>query len=703
MRRTLISAALLAVWSLGTMAEAATYYVDNLLPGRDSNNGTATITPFLTIHKCAAVMIAGDTCLVKNGTYTTQPAAAFNTSGTVSAPITLKNYPGHTPVINTGGALHGLTINADGDATHTVSYVTVEGLEITGAQYTGLKFGAADHLVIRHNYIHDNSLTPITEPGSGIEGVGKFITIDGNRVSHNGNTSIAAYGHGMYLIGTNYTVINNISDQNGGYGIQCAGYPFDPVKHPDSGYAGCAGLFANNTIAYNRNKPGMVLWNNGIAPIATVRNNIFYENGQLSSGDGQGIHIYSGVSATITNNVTYSTTPGMTGFIAAVDITNCSVACTISGNSLSTNPNLTNAPASVPASPDFHLSAGSVAIGFGFNLSSTFTTDYAGTTRTVPYDAGAYAFGDTTPPSAPGSLVATATSPTQINVSWTASTDDVGVTAYLVERCQGVGCAGFAQITSAPTTSLTDTGLTAATTYRYRVRATDAAGNLSAYSNIATATTFTVDLTAPSVPANLRLTATTQTGFDMAWDASTDNVAVTSYEVFRCTGNGCVPSAQVNVGGSSGTTFSNASLLCNTTYTYGVRASDAAGNHSALSTSLIATTLSCVAPPAPPTGVTLQAVSDFSRDTGSWSWSQGAGTAADGFHLKCGKVTTERTLLVDVPGTSTTSLFVRQFLPGQGTWFCTVVAYNAGGESTEATEATTNVIGPGFGAWGFAY
>ena len=96
---------------------------------------------------------------------------------------------------------------------------------------------------------------------------------------------------------------------------------------------------------------------------------------------------------------------------------------------------------------------------------------------------------DTTPPTAPSGLTTTAASASQINLSWTASTDNVGVTGYRVERCSGAACTGFAQIGTPTTTTFSDTGLTASTSYSYRVRATDAAGNLSAYSNTASATT----------------------------------------------------------------------------------------------------------------------------------------------------------------------------------------------------------------------
>jgi hypothetical protein len=70
---------------------------------------------------------------------------------------------------------------------------------------------------------------------------------------------------------------------------------------------------------------------------------------------------------------------------------------------------------------------------------------------------------------------ATAASSSQINLTWTASTDNVGVTGYRVERCQGTGCASFVQVGTPTTASYSDTGLTGSTSYSYRVRAADAA------------------------------------------------------------------------------------------------------------------------------------------------------------------------------------------------------------------------------------
>ena len=96
---------------------------------------------------------------------------------------------------------------------------------------------------------------------------------------------------------------------------------------------------------------------------------------------------------------------------------------------------------------------------------------------------------DTTPPTVPAGVTATAASSSQINISWAASTDPVvtgqitsGVAGYKIYR-------NGAQVGTATTTNYADTGLTASTTYSYTVSAYDAAGNISAQSTAATATT----------------------------------------------------------------------------------------------------------------------------------------------------------------------------------------------------------------------
>ena len=90
---------------------------------------------------------------------------------------------------------------------------------------------------------------------------------------------------------------------------------------------------------------------------------------------------------------------------------------------------------------------------------------------------------DTTPPTVPTGLTATAASSSQINLSWIASTDNVGVSGYNVFR-------GGNKIGTSPGTSYQDSGLAASTSYTYNVSAFDAAANTSAQSSAASATTL---------------------------------------------------------------------------------------------------------------------------------------------------------------------------------------------------------------------
>jgi len=104
-------------------------------------------------------------------------------------------------------------------------------------------------------------------------------------------------------------------------------------------------------------------------------------------------------------------------------------------------------------------------------------TTSAGVTVTVSNTA------DTTAPSTPAGLTASAASSSQINLSWNASTDNVGVTGYNVLR-------GGTKVGTSTTTSYQDNGLNPSTSYSYTVSAFDAAGNTSSQSASSSATTF---------------------------------------------------------------------------------------------------------------------------------------------------------------------------------------------------------------------
>ena len=95
---------------------------------------------------------------------------------------------------------------------------------------------------------------------------------------------------------------------------------------------------------------------------------------------------------------------------------------------------------------------------------------------------------ETQEPSAPANLVATAIGVSQVHLSWTASTDNVRVTGYLVQR-QDPGSTSFVHVGTTTGTSYTDTGLAEGSNYSYRVLVGDATGNLKGYSGVASVTT----------------------------------------------------------------------------------------------------------------------------------------------------------------------------------------------------------------------
>jgi chitinase len=141
---------------------------------------------------------------------------------------------------------------------------------------------------------------------------------------------------------------------------------------------------------------------------------------------------------------------------------------------------------------------------------------------------------------------------------------------------------GGAAPAGAAATSFTVTGLAPDTSFTFTVLARDAAGNVSAASNQVTARTqLGADTQAPTAPANLRVAMGASTSVTLVWDASTDNVGVVQYEVLQ---NG------VSVGGGSLTNLTVTGLAPGTSFTFRVRARDAAGNVSPLSNQVTAMT-----------------------------------------------------------------------------------------------------------------
>ncbi len=240
---------------------------------------------------------------------------------------------------------------------------------------------------------------------------------------------------------------------------------------------------------------------------------------------------------------------------------------------------------------------------------------------------------DTEAPTAPTNLAASAVTESSLTLTWDASTDNIGVTGYDIYQDGAV-------VGTVAGTTFDVSGLSASTSYDFFVIAKDAAGNESAASATITETTSAPDTQAPSVPANLVESNLAASQVTITWDASTDNVGVTEYDVLQ---DGVV------VATVTGTTATITGLTQQTTYEFTVVAKDAAGNESAASAPLRVTTpqaSGCINGIVAPYSESFESsIGDWTQDSGDdLDWSRdangtpsrntGPSSAADGtFYL----------------------------------------------------------------------
>jgi chitodextrinase len=269
---------------------------------------------------------------------------------------------------------------------------------------------------------------------------------------------------------------------------------------------------------------------------------------------------------------------------------------------------------------------------------------------------------DATAPTTPTGLTQTGRSATSVSLSWSASSDAVGVTGYGVYRDGTL--AG-----SASGTTYTVSGLACGQSYSFAVDAVDAAGNRSGKATATFASAPCPDTTPPTVPANLIRTAVSTSSVSLSWSASTDAGGVTGYGVYR---NGTL------LGSTAATSYSSTGLACGTSYTFEVDAVDGAGNRSAKA-ALFTTTAACVDATAPttPTGL---------AQSGSTTTSIGVSWAASSDNVG---VTGYRVLVNgSVKGTPTSTSYTATGLTCGTSYAVAVDASDAAGNRSGQATAT---------------
>ncbi len=315
--------------------------------GHDANNGSEA-TPFKTIQRALNVVSPGEIAYLRNGIY--NESATILSSGTVSEPIGIKNYPGESPIMewnssvgNWGGFYFG------GDLPSQKEHIHLEGLEIRGYYYDGVKLYNGVGCQVTNCHIHHNK-------AQGILGRGRDCRFKFNRISNNGRADEApSHWHGIYFTGARITIERNLIHNNTGWCVQVASYPDDMGL----GFGDAHDWkIKNNTFVDGLTRAGIVLWEppNGTIKNMEIENNIFYKTSPDYTWRGHGVD-YTGTLKTksdslpgvkLSNNLFYSKHGGP-AIVNEIDTVR-------KDNIFDVNPNFVN-------EVDFQLADGSPAIG----------------------------------------------------------------------------------------------------------------------------------------------------------------------------------------------------------------------------------------------------------------------------------------------------------------------------------------------------
>jgi parallel beta-helix repeat protein len=442
------------------------------------------------------------------GSYGIRMSWAVNSCGDIT----------NNTITNTSGIYPQLP--KTGSAIHNYNQCSINGNTINNAGYNGI-FNSANGNTISHNIVSNTN--KYLGDGGGYYSAGSNVVISYNTFT---NT-----GYGIYIdeIGPTNNVIRNNTVTGGTFGVFLHRVDNTDIYNnrltgPFTGYAAIGtsnsdrttpvdiyyniidcgdkssegirlnqavnslGSVNNNVITNCSN--GIMVWTESSNTLASVKNNIFYNNtthARLKTGFIQSMNnnLYYGAGTWNWNNevkTTFALWKSASSYDAA---------------------GVNSDPLFVSAS-DFRLQSSSPAINAGANIG--LTTDYSGNPIVGVPDIGAYEYTSlyTSLPTAPANLSATPASQSQITLSWTdQSTDETG---FRIERKTGAG-GTYAQIGTASANAKTydNGGLAEGTTYFYRVSAVNGAGN-SAYSNEASATTpVSLSPKIPLPPSDIRI------------------------------------------------------------------------------------------------------------------------------------------------------------------------------------------------------
>lgn len=344
-------------------------------------------TPKLTIASAITCVSAGDTILVRAGTYAEYIQDFLYTipSGTAGNPITLKAYPNEAVTISppTENNSTGL-IDFAGNDYWTVSGFILDGLnqvgalirtgitatnirlennEIKNGGWNGVQWGSTNGEIVGNN-IHDNAQV-VPPPGN--QGYGIYLSsdgtlVEGNNIHHNSGYGMQVYGN--FGGNRNNIIRNNIFHENGTR--ECAlGF-----------LVGGSDQLVYNNIVYAESGGGIQV--NLTGPInVKVFNNTIYNVGNSCGDLLAGIYVGAdAIGTTVRNNITFASA-------SSNAVVNLGSGSTLSNNT-TVDPGFVNAPGA-----DFHLLDTSSILGDGVAVAEV-TVDKDGVARPDPQTPGAY-------------------------------------------------------------------------------------------------------------------------------------------------------------------------------------------------------------------------------------------------------------------------------------------------------------------------
>lgn len=553
---------------------------------------------------------SGSTAIILNNgatNFTLEDSEVYGNGSTTNAPESgVWNHYGDSGFSVLRSYIHGSPDNIEGPANVQDSYLIVDA-EYKGAHSENIYLCGAPASV-DHSTMYNQSDETSLIFGDGICGSGNQVSVT-NSLLAGGGWMLQPDSKG---VSAPVTITDNrvgrclgaVSQDSGG-GYVCKGGADGNGYWP---YGGHYGLTTDDgKLTWSGN-----VWDDNSKTICPTQDG----TGSCSSGSGGG---GSGSDTTPPTVSFASPTNGST--VSGVVTATASASDNVGVTKVQFYVDNASSPAITDTSSPYNYSLDSKTLSNGNHELTAKAYDAAGnatsTSITVKVNNP-----DTTAPSAPTGVTATATNATTVNLSWNASTDTgtnaSGVAKYEVLR----GTEVIAEVTG---TSYTDNSVVAGTTYSYVIQAVDAAGNISANSNTASVTTPSVkDTTSPSTPTNLSGTATSSSQVNLSWNASTDTggSGLAGYNVYR-------DGTKMNSTLITSTTYGDDTATASTTYTYKVEAVDGAGNKSPQTGGVSVTTPSApdATPPTVPTGLKATAASAAEVDL---SWGASTDTGGSG-------------------------------------------------------------------------